>query len=377
MYLRSRSSPPSPGVRIGVLSAASIASKNASAITASGNTVAAIGSRSLAKAAAWAARHAPGAAAYGSYEDLLHDSTLDALYIPLPCALHAEWVIVAAATGRGVLVEKPAARSLGELEAMVQACAHASVPFLDGCMFFFHERLPLIKAALTAPSFGAPVRVSTAFSFCGDAAFQAGNIRMDPELEPLGCLGDLGLYCIYFGLWAYDFELPVSVTAHAHSRNAQGVPQDTSCLFLFPPAPGQAAPRTLHMDNSFVQVFRQWAEVSSQAAVLRLEDFVIADSHAQCQFVVTQNPGLDASHCSVVHEARTVTVVKGCNQEKEMWTAFAAAVREKRFVPEWAERAVKVQACLDAAFESMRLDGARVLIPRPGILNTAPFVVSA
>jgi predicted dehydrogenase/CDGSH-type Zn-finger protein len=363
---RAAAPPPPPPLRIGVLGTAAIAAKSAKAIAASGSVVAAIGSRSAAKAEAWARAHAPAAARHASYEALLADASLAAVYIPLPCALHAEWVAKAAAAGKGVLCEKPAAVSLAELEAMVLACRAHSVPFLDGTMFHWHAREREMEAHLRSPAFGAIERVNASFSFRGDDAFRAGNIRMDPALEPMGCLGDLGQYCIRFGLWAYAWEMPASVRAVAHARNAQGVPTHTSCEFVWPSGGPEGGPRVLHADNSFSVALRQHAEVCGTQAFLRLEDFVISRSHAACEYQVTRSPGLDADH-SAVTGATARAVVAGCNQEAAMWAAFAAAARAPRFVPEWAQRALKVQACLDAAMRSMAAGGAET----PVVASTA------
>ena len=362
LHLRRSTAAPPKQARIGILGTAAIASKNSLGITTGGHCVAAIGSRSQAKAEAWARAHAPRAACYGSYEALLADASLHAVYIPLPCGLHGEWVRRAAAAGKGVLVEKPTARSLGELEGMVRACAAAGVPFLDGTMFHFHAREAEMERAIRAPAFGALTRVNSAFSFCGDQGFRDSNIRMDPALEPMGCLGDLGQYCIRFGLWAYGWELPASVRAVAHARNPRGVPTDTSCTFTW------ASGKVLQCDNSFNHAFRQWGEVVGTGAVLRCEDFVISQSHASCAFQVTTRPDLDALHSSVVGTT-TRSRVLGCNQEAQMWRQFGAAALARTFVPLWAERSLKVQACLDAAFASMAADGAETAVARPRALD--------
>ena len=102
---------------------------------------------------------------------------------------------------------------------------------------------------------------------------------------------------------------------------------------------------------------------------MHVDDFVISASHASCEYTTYHNPNLDASHCSVIGLTQTHKV-EGCNQEKDMWEAFGKAVEEKRFVLLWAERALKVQACLDAALKSSKMDGAPVEIKRPALLDS-------
>ncbi|WP_245947509.1 Gfo/Idh/MocA family protein [Bacillus taeanensis] len=72
---------------------------------------------------------------YNSYENLLDDPDIDAVYIPLPNALHAEWVKKAAKKGKHVLCEKPAALTAAEAEAMINVCRENNVLFLEGFMY--------------------------------------------------------------------------------------------------------------------------------------------------------------------------------------------------------------------------------------------------
>ena len=97
----------------------------------------AVGSRDAAKAAALLERWGLGggaATAYGSYEEVLSDPRVGAVYIPLPSALHLRWVRAAAAAGKHVLLEKPVAVDEEELGAMLAACEAAGVQLMDGTM---------------------------------------------------------------------------------------------------------------------------------------------------------------------------------------------------------------------------------------------------
>src|ERR1700733_2019977 len=107
-------------LRIGILGAAKIAGSFMVGAKASSRVeVVAIGSRDPARARAFAA--AQGFARTCSYDQLLADRELDAIYIPLPNSLHAEWSIAAARAGKHVLCEKPLAGSEAEAEAMFAA----------------------------------------------------------------------------------------------------------------------------------------------------------------------------------------------------------------------------------------------------------------
>jgi predicted dehydrogenase len=181
--------------RVGILGTAAIAGKTRRGITASGAaTVVAIASRDLAKAQAWAAEavssgDCPGPIlAFGSYEELLADPSIDAVYVPLPCGLHVEWVAKAAAAGKAVLCEKPAANSVADLEAMLRALQGANKRWMDGTMFHHHSRSTALQQAYQSEAFGPIGRVTCAFSFRGDESFMKTNIRMSSSLERFGCL---------------------------------------------------------------------------------------------------------------------------------------------------------------------------------------------
>jgi predicted dehydrogenase len=174
---------PTP-LRVGVLGTAVISGKVRRAIVAAGLRVAAIASRDLARAEAWAADalasgDVPGEAvvAFDSYDALIASPDIDAVYVPLPCGLHREWVLKCAAAGKHVVVEKPCAVSVAVLEDMVAACREHNVTFLDNTMFHHHPRMAALGDVIfDAARFGAVAHVSSSFSFRGDAAFFSGNI---------------------------------------------------------------------------------------------------------------------------------------------------------------------------------------------------------
>lgn len=139
-------------VRFGILGCAQISIKLCKAInTAPNATLIAIGSRSLEKATAFAAEQGLPAPVrvYGSYEAVVEDNAVDAMYIPLPTALHVTWAIRAAERGKHVLLEKPAAMSVAELDRILEACEVHGVQFMDGTMWVHHPRTVKMKEALS------------------------------------------------------------------------------------------------------------------------------------------------------------------------------------------------------------------------------------
>ena len=139
--------------------------------------------------------------AYGSYEELLASEMVDAVYVPLPTGIRKAWLIRAAEAGKHVLSEKPVAASAAEVREILAACRQNGVQFMDGVMFMHSRRLGRIRDVLReGQSVGQIRRIASHFSFAASPEFFRGNIRAQSELEPLGCLGDLGWYSIRFTL---------------------------------------------------------------------------------------------------------------------------------------------------------------------------------
>src|SRR5579859_63597 len=186
---------PAP-VRWGVLGTANIGVKAVlPAIRASSNgVVAAIASRDMARAERVADLF-PGARPYATYEALLDDPAVDAVYIPLPNGLHAEWTMRAAAAGKHVLCEKPLGATEDEVRRMITASQQAGVLLMEAFMYRFH---PQIRYALEEISQGAigPVRLARgAFAF--DIRSRPDDIRLRADLAG-GSLMDVGCYPLNF-----------------------------------------------------------------------------------------------------------------------------------------------------------------------------------
>ncbi len=213
-------------LRWGILSTANIARKNWKAIRNSGNSaVVAVASRDAARSRKFideCQAEAPFPTtpkAYGTYDELLADREVDAVYIPLPTGLRKEWVIKAAIAGKHIICEKPCAASMAELTEMLDVCRQQRVQFMDGVMFMHSQRLNALRDTFNdAEQFGQMRRIHSSFSFLADDNFFASNIRANSVLEPYGCLGDLGWYCIRFALWARGEQLPRRVTGRILSE---------------------------------------------------------------------------------------------------------------------------------------------------------------
>ncbi|KAK9748690.1 hypothetical protein RND81_02G073900 [Saponaria officinalis] len=222
------SPPPPPPIRFGILGCAYIARKLSRAITLSPTaTIHAVGSRSLTKAKSFAAANSLPATTklYDSYDGVLNDADVDAVYIPLPTSLHFRWAVSAARKRKHVLLEKPTAVSAGELDEIVRVCEECGVQFMDGTMWMHHPRTAVMAEFLSdSQRFGLLKSVQTCYSFAADDDFLENDIRVRPDLDALGALGDLGWYCIRACLFAANYELPKFVTALRNPvKNKAGV----------------------------------------------------------------------------------------------------------------------------------------------------------
>jgi xylose dehydrogenase (NAD/NADP) len=155
----------------------------------------AIASRDASKAEAFAAEfNIPRA--HGSYDSLLADSGIDAVYIPLPQHLHGEYVIKAAKAGKHVLVEKPSALTVAGLKQMLAACKKHGVLFMEAFMYRFMKVHNRAKELVDTGRIGELRYIDYNLSFNVDARGLKG-FRLDTR-KGGGALYDLGIYGMDF-----------------------------------------------------------------------------------------------------------------------------------------------------------------------------------
>ena len=178
-------------LRIGILGCANIARQFARDVAPSPAVcIVAVASRDAAKAAAFAAAQGIGRH-HGSYEALLANDAVDAIYLPLPNSLHAEWAIKAARAGKHVLCEKPLALGRAEAQAMFDAAEHHGVMLLESYPYWFQPHTGAMLALLNEGAIGSVRSVQACFGFT--VGNPQSNIRMRPELGG-GALLDAGSY---------------------------------------------------------------------------------------------------------------------------------------------------------------------------------------
>jgi len=132
--------------------------------------------------------------AFGSYEALLDDPEIDAVYIGLPNSLHAEWTVKAAQAGKQVLCEKPLALSVAECDEIIAAADEAGVVVMEAIMYLYHPLLHKAQQLIRRGAVGRVKLVRGTLSFCLD---RLGDVRWKPELGG-GALWDVGSYPVSF-----------------------------------------------------------------------------------------------------------------------------------------------------------------------------------
>ncbi|MES2920640.1 MAG: Gfo/Idh/MocA family oxidoreductase [Verrucomicrobiota bacterium] len=342
--------PTSKPLRWGILSTARIVRRNWPAMRESGAaTVVAVASRDLTKAEAfidemqaeapWPVRPT----SHGSYESLLASPEVEAVYIPLPTGVRKEWVIRAGEAGKHVLCEKPCAVSAGDLREMIACCDLHGVRFMDGVMFMHDPRFARLREILDdGETVGEVKRISSSFSFRGGDDFASGDIRGQTGLEPTGCLGDLGWYCLRASLWAMNWELPHRVCGRVLGSAGSAAIMEFSGELDFPHG------ATASFYCSFLSPDQKWLNVSGTKGNIRMADFIVPvddnDTDWEIGFHRVTRP----------REA-------GMSTAARMFACFAREVREETLDSRWPEISLKTQLLLDACELSGKLGRAVVL----------------
>ncbi|MBA3710743.1 MAG: Gfo/Idh/MocA family oxidoreductase, partial [Planctomycetes bacterium] len=174
-------------------------------------TLTAVGSRDRAKAEAFARSH--GAAhAHGSYDDVLRDPDVDAVYISLLNHQHAEWTIAAARSGKHILCEKPATMTAAELALALEAVRRAGVFYMEAFAYRCHPRYAKLKELLAVGVIGEVRMLHAVFCFDGT---NLGRPRLTTREHGGGALMDVGVYPLSWLRWIVGKE-PVSASAEGH-----------------------------------------------------------------------------------------------------------------------------------------------------------------
>jgi predicted dehydrogenase len=295
--------------------------------------VRAIASRSPEKArAAAAALGIP--VAHGSYEALIADPAIEAIYNPLPNQLHVPWTLLAAAAGKHVLCEKPialTAEEAGRLRAVA-----GKVLVMEAFMVRFHPQWLRVRELLRAGAVGTPRAVQVFFSFFNE---DAGNIRNQPEAGG-GALYDIGCYADVSGRFVFEAE-PVRAIALVDRDPRFGTDRTTSALVDF------GGGRHLTYTVSTQCVPHQRVQVCGTRGRIEVQIPFNAPQGGATRILLDDGSALDGS------AVRTETL-PASDQYTLQGEAFSRAVRGEIPLPYGVEDAVHNMRLIDALFRSER-----------------------
>ncbi|MFD1179479.1 Gfo/Idh/MocA family protein [Paenibacillus puldeungensis] len=275
--------------------------------------------------------------AFGSYEEMLADADIDALYIPLPNHLHKEWAIRAMQAGKHVLCEKPIALNAPEAKEMADAADEAGVQLAEAFMYRHHPRWERIREIIASGEIGELRVIRGAFTF--NNAEDLTNIRLRPEWGG-GSIYDVGCYPISAARYILGQE-PEAVTVQAKfSLKHGGVDMMAAGLIEFP---GEVA---LTFDCGMWAENRELLEIVGTEGVIDLPRAFTAGMEK-------------AAYGVTVRGERREEIPEAMNPYVAELDDFAAAVfgeRPQRFTPQDAVKGMTVlEACLTSAREKRRV----------------------
>ena len=272
----------------------------------------------------------PNGIVYTSYDDLLADPKVEAVYISLPNSLHLPLAIKAMRAGKHVLCEKPLGMNAAEVAEAIAVSEETKRIFVEASWNRWHPRSQRIREIIASGELGKITRIRTCFTYDG---LDEGNIRLDPALGG-GILYDLGPYSTVAPLWAMDFaeisDLDVKVIWHKG-----GTDETTRVNFNI----GGAIAETVTSDN--IQV-THWFIVEGTKGELRTGGSDSFNSH--------NNPS--TLEITVDGKAR-IERFEACDPYQLMSDAFARVVRGGN---DWLmpmEQSLKFAQFFDSIFAKM------------------------
>lgn len=215
-------------LKIGIIGTANVSRSFTEVLKESSRIkITAIASRSLEKAQSFAQEFSIEKT-YASYQELLDDPQIDAVYIPLPNSLHAEWVIKAARAKKHILCEKPIALTVEDVKKMYEEAMNNNVFLMEGYPYKFQPQTILLLKMIEEGAIGEVSQIYADFGFTVDDA--ENNIRLKPELGG-GVMWDAGAYPVSI-IRAITHKKPNEIIAFG-KFNEQKLDTAVSAMFRY------------------------------------------------------------------------------------------------------------------------------------------------
>jgi predicted dehydrogenase len=298
--------------------------------------IAAIASRDLTKAQA-AARNLAIPKAYGSYEDLLADPEIEAIYNPLPNHLHVPWSIKGAEAGKHVLCEKPIGLSAAEVVELMRVRDRTNVKIGEAFMVKTHPQWLRAKELIRSGKIGQLKSIITVFSYFNR---DPANVRHKPEWGGGGLL-DIGSYPVTLSRWLFGEE-PKRVTGALELDPEFGTDRLASGAMEF--SSGHSVFSCGTQTNYF-----QRMEILGTSGRLAVEMPFNAPTDRPTHITI-------ADGMAIYNGKVEVEEIPACDQYTIQGDVFSRAIREDSEVPVPLEDALANMKVIDAIFRSARTD---------------------
>ncbi len=256
----------------------------------------AVASRTLSAAQEIAGQYGNSAQAYGDYDSLIADDTVEVVYIPLPNSLHLGWAVEAMNNGKHVLCEQPLALNAQQAAEMVETADANGVILSEAFMYRYHPLQQAVSKLITNGEFGEIKLVRASCSFVQS---DPDDYRRDMRMGG-GALLDIGCYCVNIARRVFRRE-PVAVTGTSVVDDVTGIDTTTTAQLEFDNG-GMAL-----LDCSFSLSFRASYEIVGSAASLTAPKFFLGPDEAT-EYVITREG----------HDPETVPVPPGNMYEEEV-----------------------------------------------------------
>ena len=272
--------------------------------------------------------------AFGSWAEMLESDAVDAIYVATPTSVREEICVAAAQAGKHVLGEKPFA-NLPSLQRITAACRENRVGFMDGTHFPHHPRTAFIKAHM-GEQVGWPWSLASAFQF---SMTDTGNIRLKPDLEPYGAIGDAGWYNMRAAAEYLPADLEISsVDAYMRRHPETGAAVSGSGVIVF--SDGSTTTWNCGFESGAgIQDLR----ISGAAGVIKLDDF-LGQRSSDMAGVYELLQGWGGSETVVVPSSKPAATL--------MFEDFAAMVSSSDLFEASVAASERTQYLLDAVWES-------------------------
>ncbi|MGI9221925.1 MAG: Gfo/Idh/MocA family protein [Woeseiaceae bacterium] len=321
-------------LRWGIVGTGGIANAMAGMIKfADASEIAAVSSRRMETAKEFAERH-DVRRSFDSWQEMIDSDHVDAVYVATPTIVREEICIAAAKAGKHVLGEKPFA-SLASVNRIVAACRDSDVAFMDGTHFVHHPRTLDIKEK-REERMGFVWSVASAFQF---NLPDRSNIRFNPELEPMGAIGDAGWYNMRAAVEYLAPGVEVDTVGASIRRDAQtNAALSGSGVFSF--TDGSSSTWNCGLDSGAIVMDLR---ITGQKGVINMDDFISQNQDGSAEFTYRAGGGDRGGLDQIGIPSDKLAAVL-------MFEDMAAAAADASLREQWMTATARTQALLDAAW---------------------------